>query len=69
MRLRFGIRDLLWLTLVEALYTAWRLDHRQLRSSLDKYSLPKVKEVGGKFVVVPFAGLEVEPPSAASPGP
>ena len=29
MRLRFSIRDLLWLTLVVALATSWWLDHRR----------------------------------------
>jgi hypothetical protein len=29
MRLRFTIRDLLWLTLVVALVIAWRLDHQK----------------------------------------
>jgi hypothetical protein len=30
MRLRFTIRDLLWLTLVVAMATAWWLDHARL---------------------------------------
>jgi hypothetical protein len=30
MRLRFSIRDLLWLTLVVALAVGWWLDHKRL---------------------------------------
>jgi hypothetical protein len=29
MKIRFSIRDLLWLTLVVGLYLGWRLDHRR----------------------------------------
>jgi uncharacterized membrane-anchored protein YhcB (DUF1043 family) len=36
MRLRFSIRDLLWLTLVAALCVAWLLDHRQLKGNADE---------------------------------
>ena len=38
MRLRFTIRDLLWLTLVVAILMAWWIDHRKssrLRGDLD----------------------------------
>jgi hypothetical protein len=35
MRLRFTIRDLLWLTLVVAMGLGWWLDHRHLNQQLD----------------------------------
>jgi hypothetical protein len=34
MKLRFSIRDLLWLALVVALATGWWLDHRQATGRL-----------------------------------
>jgi len=39
MRLRFSIRDLLWLTLVVALAVGWWLDHARL-SQNDEEMLP-----------------------------
>jgi len=38
MRLRFTIRDLLWLTLVVALATGWWLDHRRSTSPIEPFS-------------------------------
>ena len=35
MKLRFSIRDLLWLTLVVALAMGWWLDHRRLTHQLE----------------------------------
>jgi hypothetical protein len=37
MRLRFNIRDLLWLTAVVALAIAWWIDHRRLDEQVDYY--------------------------------
>jgi hypothetical protein len=45
MRLRFTIRDLLWLTLVVALATGWWLDHKQLTTWDGK---------GGPGIIDPF---------------
>jgi len=47
MRLRFTIRDLLWLTLVVALATGWWLDHRRLSWT----------EIGGSGTIAPFAPI------------
>ena len=43
MKLRFTIRDLLWLTAVSAVGVAWWLDHKQLAKSL------LITEAGGVF--------------------
>jgi len=41
MRLRFTIRDLLWLTLVVALAVGWWLDRRSIqRQSAAEFSVP-----------------------------
>jgi hypothetical protein len=48
MRLRFTIRDLLWLTLVVALIVGWWLDHRRLQSQI---------LTGGEGTVIPFSQL------------
>jgi hypothetical protein len=37
MRIRFSIRDLLWLTLAAALAVGWWLDHRRLTSWQTKF--------------------------------
>jgi hypothetical protein len=69
MRLRFTIRDLLWLTLAVALCTAWLIDHRQLRSSLDRDSVPKQRSpkllpwVSHSFISPSFDGDPELPPS------
>jgi hypothetical protein len=47
-KLRFTIRDLLWLTLVVALAVGWWLDHRRLT--------PWV-ETGGQGVIAPFPNI------------
>ena len=49
MRLRFTIRDLLWLTVVVALATGWWLDHRRLAVEPFKDDLQLV--IGGGMVV------------------
>ena len=43
MRLRFTIRDLLWLTLVVALALGWWLDRAQIRK--ERQNLEKVRAV------------------------
>jgi len=45
MRLRFTIRDLLWLTALIALAIGWWLDHRQLADALKCGFEVKVTEV------------------------
>ena len=40
MRLRFSIRDLLWLTVVVALAVAWRLDHGELSKRVNELMSP-----------------------------
>jgi len=42
MRLRFSIRDLLWLTLVVALIVGWWLDRKKLSSMAERVDLPAV---------------------------
>jgi hypothetical protein len=37
MKLRFSIRDLLWLKLVAAMAVAWWIDHRTMRDELDDF--------------------------------
>ena len=37
MRLRFSIRDLLWLTALVALALAWGLDHRRMADEVSGY--------------------------------
>jgi hypothetical protein len=39
MRLRFTIRDLLWLTLVVALAVGWWVDHRRRYEFLSRYAI------------------------------
>ena len=39
MRLRFSIRDLLWLTIVVAMGLGWWLDHRQLQNQCEDLKL------------------------------
>jgi hypothetical protein len=41
MRLRFSIRDLLWLTFVAALLTAWWIDRTRLSNEVERLSHPK----------------------------
>jgi hypothetical protein len=36
MKLRFSIRDLLWLTLVVALAVGWWIDHQQLSPKMSR---------------------------------
>jgi hypothetical protein len=48
MRLRFTIRDLLWLMLVAALAVGWLLDHRHPRFSTATY----YRGPGGPFTVL-----------------
>ena len=65
MSFRFTIRDLLWLTALAAICTAWWLDDRQLRSSLDRHTtvFPMVHTVGlPSFFGPPFDG-DPEPAS------
>jgi len=38
MRLRFTIRDLLWLTLVVAFVVGWWVDHRHMRQQIDEHA-------------------------------
>jgi hypothetical protein len=42
MRLRFTIRDLLWLTLVVALAVGWWLDHHQLTGFIKAFLYPNI---------------------------
>jgi hypothetical protein len=50
-RLRFSIRDLLWLTALCAVLVAWWVDHRRLTELSDKPKLTSVPEQPD-FVVV-----------------
>ena len=45
MRIRFTIRDLVWLTVVAALAVGWWLDHRQMADALKRGFEVKVTEV------------------------
>ena len=38
MRLRFTIRDLLWLAVVVALVVGWWVDHREMQRKYDAFS-------------------------------
>jgi hypothetical protein len=42
MRLRFTIRDLLWLTLVVALAAGWWIDHKRLVRLMEFDTLPPI---------------------------
>jgi hypothetical protein len=44
MKLRFSIRDLLWLTAVCAVLVAWWLDHRALKSD-HRYVIKEVPNI------------------------
>jgi hypothetical protein len=44
-RLRFTIRDLLWLTLVVGLIVGWWLDHRSIANRLDGLEM-EVRRLG-----------------------
>jgi hypothetical protein len=51
MRLRFSIRDLLWLTLVVALAVGWWLDHVKLASQIpEDYGFEIVLKDGQLYV-------------------
>jgi hypothetical protein len=43
MRLRFSIRDLLWLTVVVALAAGWWVDHGAMKNNLDKLQAFELK--------------------------
>ena len=49
MRLRFSIRDLLWLTVIVALAVGWWLDHRRLTEWDD---------TGGPGIIAPFPPMD-----------
>jgi hypothetical protein len=40
MKLRFSIRDLLWLTLLAAIVTAWWIDRSRLAARIDELTAP-----------------------------
>jgi hypothetical protein len=42
MRLRFSIRDLLWLTALGAVLVAWWVDHQRQAEIIDDYERPVV---------------------------
>jgi hypothetical protein len=50
MKLRFSIRDLLWLTALSAVLVAWWIDRTRLAKLLEKYnkeySVPPWKQMG-----------------------
>ena len=46
MRLRFSIRDLLWLTLVVAILVAWWVDHRRIQDDNVRHWLKLYEETG-----------------------
>ena len=50
MRLRFSIRDLLWLTVVVAMGLGWWLDHRATMSRLDELEAEYGKLLQGTTV-------------------
>jgi hypothetical protein len=49
MRLRFTIRDLLWLTLAVALGVGWRMDHRRMTVGQRLAALPSLTGVALEF--------------------
>ena len=49
MRLRFTIRDLLWLTLVAAVLVAWWLDRSRLQSKVNEFEAWEAHSGGGAF--------------------
>jgi len=53
MRLRFSIRDLLWLTLVVALAVGWWVDRWHLSESFDKYKRDAVDPMLHPFDIRP----------------
>jgi hypothetical protein len=53
MRMRFTIRDLLWLTLVVALAAGWWREHRRMTQ---RKTYPHAREVVTGVVICPFAG-------------
>jgi hypothetical protein len=44
MKLRFSIRDLLWLTALVAVLVGWWLDHRHLMVGQGRYSFYKTRK-------------------------
>jgi hypothetical protein len=51
MKLRFTIRDLLWLTLLVALAVGWRMDHRAIVASYPQPVMPVTIEEGGRTFI------------------
>lgn len=67
MRLRFTIRDLLWLTAVVALAVAWWLDHHQalsLYEDANRKLQNQVRVLIDKIARQPKLLLKSEPPGA-----
>jgi len=59
MKLRFTIRDLLWLTLMVALCAAWWIDRRHLVASHDKYK-QNLQNLTGSFYLNNLIGNPAE---------
>ena len=71
MRLRFTIRDLLWLTALAALAVGWWLDHRRTMSRLEdanRQLQSQIRLITDKVARQPNLFLKTDSP-AASPNP
>jgi hypothetical protein len=52
MKLRFSIRDLLWLTLVVGMAVAWWIDHRYGAHYVSRYTVTMVESATGEPAVI-----------------